>query len=525
MTSDKQAEFNIEYREALNTTAQSARRRSRIPVPVPTPINMADNPDNTAADGNETQDFEDNADPQANQGQQQGQVPNTDTISGLAPTPEFDKVFRGLSKDQRQQLTGWFTNIMESVRRDSDQDDDSDEDPDAADPDQDDDQGQRQQQTRPQRAHRNNQPRVTVNYNTGNEKPKYNPKTQTAAAYLEEVETFYIQQNYDRANYVRLFRSLLQDEMKCWYDNIKDDIRNWKQLKQMFKDKYDTWYQQQFRARLLYTKRQKNKENVADFIWEMVGLSKMVYPHEEQQVTVQRCRQALLPSIRVGLGAPTIWTIDELIKGCEVLLADLRDLDQFNNGRNGNGQSTNTNNNRGFRGNYRGRHFDSNFRGPSGRGHNRSHYNNNTNGNGYNNGYYSNNRQYNGNSNGNNGNHSDSDNTNNTNSNGRSHSNNFSPYPSNANPDMQCYRCHEFGHLSGRCQTGKSENGYAFMAMSQPQPTLYSNQCELVPSLSNQYELFPSQPRNNFMWTPSQISGPSTSLSTHSQQLPSDSQQ
>ena len=40
VTSDTEVDFNREYQQALNTTANTKRRRSRIPIRVPVQINI-----------------------------------------------------------------------------------------------------------------------------------------------------------------------------------------------------------------------------------------------------------------------------------------------------------------------------------------------------------------------------------------------------------------------------------------------------------------------------------------------------
>ena len=323
------------------------------------------------------------------------------------------------------------------------------------------------------------------------EKPKYKPDSQTAQDFLLEVETYFATQNIHQEHCILVFRSMLSDEGKSWFDNWKfhEGRYTWADMKYYFTDKYDTWFERNERERTLHTKTQGEDEAVSTFIWEMVRLSRMVYPNEQEQVTVQRCRQALLPRIRVGLGTPRIWTIDSLIKDCEVIMSDLKDLDSSEKRRNSNPNNTVS---YGNNGNYRGNNYRGNFRGRgyyrnNYRNYNRSYYNNynhnngnreeeensrqpqnsargnnNSNTNRGNNNTRGNNNYQRGNNNSNgNGNRGNQNNSNYRGSNSRPYNRGNNNYNSNrggrgnTNNNVVCYKCQGFGHFANVCSSNR----------------------------------------------------------------------
>jgi hypothetical protein len=256
------------------------------------------------------------------------------------------------------------------------------------------------------------QTQITV-INTSVEKPKHNPHTQTARAFIQDVVSYYAIQNIRENNYVLIFRSLLNEEGKSWYDNILPQIEDWEDLRDAFIQKYDTWYEKQERERALHNRRQGEKEKVAPYVWDMVRLSSMVYPNESEATTVQRCRQGLLPTIRLALGMPSYWCIDTLIQEAELVMSDLRDCEAEQGSSSSEGWNSPRNSN------HRG--DGSSRRSKGSQGYDQGDYNNQ--------GSFEYEGSY-------------------TNEDGRHQVQEFRSYS-----NIQCYSCGEWGHYQSQCQT------------------------------------------------------------------------
>ncbi len=329
---------------------------------------------------------------------------------------------------------------------------------------------------------------ITVVQSNG-EKPKFDPHSQTAVAFLQEVASYFAAQNIQERNYQIVFRSLLNEEGKSWYDNVVHEEVSWEELRQGFVDKYDTWYEKQERERALHARRQGRNEKVAPFIWDMVRLSKMVYPDEEEEITVQRCRQALLPNIRISLGKPSVWTIDSLIQAAEVVMKDLRDLERYN-------QASTNYNNYGNRGRgqwgYRGYRGNFNYHGGFNRGGSYGNYQGNSYQNQERQSQQQNQEQSQGQqqsastssnsnrgseSNGNRGNRGSNNYSNRGSypSRGRGYSNGYSTRGGrNQNKDLSnvlCYKCHQLGHYAGQCPQRRNVAAMAMGQSTQAQET------------------------------------------------------
>lgn len=181
----------------------------------------------------------------------------------------------------------------------------------------------------PGNAHANPNPIVRVaKINPNVPIPTYHPYKMTASYYLLEVEKYFTNQGYPQAQFLYMVTTILAPDAKAWCEHIKTDDLTWVEFKARFEAKYDSWQDKQNRIAHITKKRQRNNEAVETFIWEMMRLSKQVYPNETEENAVKRCRQGLVPRLRIAIGELGVWTAERLIERCLIVLSDLRDQDR-----------------------------------------------------------------------------------------------------------------------------------------------------------------------------------------------------
>jgi len=158
--------------------------------------------------------------------------------------------------------------------------------------------------------------------------PKYNPFKKTATAYLEEVEAFLKNQGAVEAEFLELVPTVLEDHTISWFRSKKVAAYTWAQFKTDFEARYDNTITKQLRQNHLVTRKQRDDEPVETFVWEMMDLSKQVFPGETIAESVERCRNALHPRLKVAVGELTTSTAEHLIDRCQAVIQDLRALDR-----------------------------------------------------------------------------------------------------------------------------------------------------------------------------------------------------
>jgi hypothetical protein len=165
--------------------------------------------------------------------------------------------------------------------------------------------------------------------------PKFNINKTTAAEFLEkkEVERYYTACNFHQNQYLYLVKTVLPFEVKLWWDHYKDTVTTWEEFKGLFIAKYDTCLQANERMRILQTRTQRAKEPTDAFIYEMIKMSKIVYPHEPMQQAIERTRNALFHRLRVGLGAQCFTAPEEMLEAIRLVHAGLSAQDKANNSK------------------------------------------------------------------------------------------------------------------------------------------------------------------------------------------------
>jgi len=279
--------------------------------------------------------------------------------------------------------------------------------------------------------------------------PVYKPLEQTASNYIDNLESYFRAQNYNREQWLYVVSTLLKDENKSWFEYTRQHNWTWDNFRQAYIDKYDTWLERNRRAHYLCSRLQRENDDVEKFIWEMVRLAKQVFPFEPQVDLVRRCKQALLPKIRIAIGELQEYSITHLIDRAKIAVLDIKAMDSMNRSTQAhktdptNSQQTNASNNTYYQGRgnlYRGR---GNYRrnGFNGNGNN-SHSNSNNNGNGNsrvfeNSNGQSNTSQPNNTNNSNNGNQQQRPSTSNTNGGNHNNHNNGNNGTQNRNRNSQ----------------------------------------------------------------------------------------
>jgi hypothetical protein len=162
--------------------------------------------------------------------------------------------------------------------------------------------------------------------------PRYDKKKMTAEFYLKEVKSYFAAQGITN-NLVTAIISILDQEVKAWYHHIKTEGMTWEEFCLRFIAKYDTWVDRQTRLQLLINRRQKEDEPIESFVWEMMSIAKQVFPNEEIEDSVRRCRLALVPKLKCLIQDLPQWTPENLIERCKVALIDIKDQDSQSSGR------------------------------------------------------------------------------------------------------------------------------------------------------------------------------------------------
>ncbi len=158
--------------------------------------------------------------------------------------------------------------------------------------------------------------------------PKYDPFRKTATGYLEEVEAYFKSQGVDKAEFLEVVPTVLEDHTISWLRSKKTAGYNWDTFKTDFTARFDDVATQQRRQNYLVTRRQKEDEPVETFVWEMMDLAKQVFPTETTAASVERCRNGLNPRLKVALAELTTSTAEHLIDRCLLVIQDLRELDR-----------------------------------------------------------------------------------------------------------------------------------------------------------------------------------------------------
>jgi hypothetical protein len=302
--------------------------------------------------------------------------------------------------------------------------------------------------------------------NSNIEVPVYDHRKMTSDTYLKMCRTYFTAQGYDPPQFHELLPILFKGEFKLWYDSVAGSINSWDEFREAFKRRYDNDSVQRNRQRLLHTRRQGPNDPTEQFIFEMVNLARQIDPLEDDEVSLKRARDALLPEIGMLVGDCNPWTIDNLLERCSYVHdilnrqsrmktkkpADIpplkglrenterRDSNRNNSSRGrGNGNFVNS-----FRGNFNGNRGNGHFRG-NGRNDNYGRE-------GHNNG---NRGEYHGNR----GAHNSF--RGNRNERGRGSWNNNNR--NGGNKDIKCHKCSKFGHYARECPERKG----VVMAMPQ----------------------------------------------------------
>jgi len=172
---------------------------------------------------------------------------------------------------------------------------------------------------------------IRINTTQSTPIPKFNMLKNTAEEYLMEVERYYRACNYGPDQYLYMLNTILPKDVKLWWDHYKTSIQTWDEFADLFVAKYDTCLQANERMRALQTRMQRHDDPTDVFIYEMVKLSKIVYPREPIQQTIERTREALNPRLRVGLGAKTFSSPEEMLEAVRLVYAGLVAQDKASN--------------------------------------------------------------------------------------------------------------------------------------------------------------------------------------------------
>jgi hypothetical protein len=107
--------------------------------------------------------------------------------------------------------------------------------------------------------------------------PKYIPDRMTAEHYLNEVKSYFASQGINQ-NLVASISTIMDPATKSWFTHIKKDGMTWEEFLEAFKAKYDTWFDKQRRMNYLVNRVQRDDEPTESFVWEIISLSKQVFP-------------------------------------------------------------------------------------------------------------------------------------------------------------------------------------------------------------------------------------------------------
>ena len=148
-----------------------------------------------------------------------------------------------------------------------------------------------------------NIPTVKVKQLNHNVKPpQYDSRKQNSTSYLDELEAYFKHQGFEIGEYVDVLPTVLPEHMKSWLRNKKVVGYNWGKFRADFAARFDSTSDKSRRQHYLATRKQRDDEPIESFIWEMMDLAKQVYPTEDEATSVQRCREALVPRLKLALG-------------------------------------------------------------------------------------------------------------------------------------------------------------------------------------------------------------------------------
>lgn len=174
-----------------------------------------------------------------------------------------------------------------------------------------------------------NIPTVKVKQLNSNLKvPTYHALKKSGATYIDELESYFKSQGLEQADFLEALPAAVDEEIKAWYRHKKTTGYNWAKFKVDFLARYDSDSYKQRRQQFLVNRKQKENEPVESFIWEMMDLAKQVFPIETTTASVERCRQALVPRLKVALSGSTSLTPEDLIEKCTNVISDLRCYDR-----------------------------------------------------------------------------------------------------------------------------------------------------------------------------------------------------
>ncbi len=157
--------------------------------------------------------------------------------------------------------------------------------------------------------------------------PTYHALKKSGSTYLEELESYFKSQGLEEADFLTALPAAVDEEIKSWYRHKRTTGYIWATFKMDFLARYDSDSYKQRRQQFLVNRKQKDNEPVEAFIWEMMDLAKQVFPIETTAASVERCRQALVPRLKVALSGSTSLTPEDLIEKCTNVIADLRCYD------------------------------------------------------------------------------------------------------------------------------------------------------------------------------------------------------
>lgn len=154
---------------------------------------------------------------------------------------------------------------------------------------------------------------ITTNVN----KPRYNPRRMTADSFLTECERYLKSLQHDEKNFVDLIKTILTETEQSWYSHVGHKAKDWDDFKQMYKNRFETWHEQDLRLSELKNRKQQIFESTETFIYQMIDLAKNCFPTETEAQLVRHAQQALHPSLGAIIGADFKPNAAELIQTCQ----------------------------------------------------------------------------------------------------------------------------------------------------------------------------------------------------------------
>lgn len=155
--------------------------------------------------------------------------------------------------------------------------------------------------------------RVT-NINPRLDPPYYNPNTMTSDSFFTKCEKYFMSQGYPEAQFHNAVHVILKGNMQLWYDGVVDSIGSWADFKVKFASRFDNRATQEKRNMLLMTRTQTYNDSCEQFLLEMVTLAKQINPHEDENISVKRAYERLIPDIRKFAGNLDNLTVNTLLE-------------------------------------------------------------------------------------------------------------------------------------------------------------------------------------------------------------------